>query len=127
MPSDELAYIGETIPIPHADMLEPKHENIGSGGYTAGVAYRYDAVGRNKSYTIGARNLSYSEYEDIDDHLQDTLGSTTFWLDEFGGESSTDSVDAQISITRDERVQFFRNGSFEPKGRTIELEVILST
>lgn len=120
----EVAYIGETIPIPHAHALSPEHNRIGSGSRTALGKYRYDAIGIEESYKLEARNLSFSEYEDIKDHIYDNLGITTFWLDEFGGDPETDSIEAHVYITKDERIQFSRDGSWENKGREIELEII---
>ena len=126
MANSQIAYINQTIEIPHVTEQDSPPEYIGQGSRTATGRFRYDAIAMKKSYTLKATYLTPSEFNAIESYLFSIKGGITdFWIDEFGGDSSTHSVRAQIILKDVERVQFSRDGVWYNNGKTIELEVII--
>ena len=115
-----LAYINQTIPVPNASLIDVQYEHIGDGDYTALGTYRQDSITVKRIWLLEATHLTKTEYDAIVDHLlNNKFGTTDFWLDEFSGSSSGNSVDAFVSISSDERTPFQQS----TQGHTIELEV----
>lgn len=126
MASSQVAYINETIPIPNVTTAEYPLEYIGHGQRTITGTYRYDAIAVKDSYTLTAEYLTPDQYDAIVNYIKSIKGGVcSFWLDSFGGDSTTDSVDAHIRITRVERVQFGRDGTWYNDGKEMEMDVII--
>lgn len=126
MANTQVAYLNQSIAIPRITEVSKKPEYIGHGQRTILGTYRYDSIAIKESYKIKAEYLTPSEFEDIENHLISNNGAITeFWLDEFGGDSTTDSVDAHVILTDVERVQFGRNGVWYNNGKNLEFEVII--
>ena len=78
------------------------------------------------NFKIEASYLTPDEFSLIENHLLSVNGAITdFWIDEYGGDSNTDSVKAHVMITDINREQFGRNGVWYNNGKSIELEVIV--
>ncbi len=121
----DIVVINKTISVPNVSNVLIDHETIGEGNRTALGAYRTDKVDRKRLWRITARLLTKTEYDAINDHLQNNLGGQTyFWIDDFGGDATNDSIEAVVEMTRDERIQFRSGGTFYNDGRNIQLEVI---
>lgn len=117
-----VAIINETIEIPNVQVQTLEHEVIGETAYTALGKLRADRITAKLSWELEAVYLTNDEYLDIYNHLDSiNFGVTDFWLDEFAGDATTDSIDAVITITGDERVEFFRDGIFHCDGRNLNL------
>ena len=116
--------INQDIEVPNVYEQDIDTEIIGESERTALGTLRSDVITPKDEWVFEARYLTYSKYTEIKNHLIDVLyTSTDFWYDEFGGDASTDSIQAKIEIIGDERVQFRRNGTFHSDGRNITLEV----
>lgn len=127
MANTQIAYINYTIPIPRVSEVSNPPDYIGHGERTITGTFRYDAIDIKDHFTLTSKYLSPDEFHEIDDHIKSVKGGLTkFWIDEFGGDSTTDSVDAQIIISKNDRVSFGRNGVWYNEGHNIELEVIIS-
>jgi len=117
--------INQDIEVPNVYEQDIDPDIIGDSDRTALGTLRSDVVTAKDEWVFEARYLTYSEYVDIKSHLQSVnYTATDFWYDEFGGDASTDSIQAKIEIIGDERVQFRRNGTFHSDGRNLTLEVI---
>ena len=114
------------IPVPNIEVQNIEHEVIGDFARTALGTERSDMITSKRIWTIEANYLTYSQYADIYNYLSGINFSTsaTFWIDEFGGSASTDSINCRVNIVDDERVQFRRDGTFHDNGRNISLEII---
>ena len=121
-----IAYINKTIPIPNIREQNTDRVHLEDSDYTVLGSYRVDKVATKKNRRFVAEYLTKTEYDSIDNYLDSILsGFTYFWLDEFGGNETDDSIEAVVRITDDVRVQFKdSSGTFHNDGRNIELEVI---
>ena len=116
--------INQTIEVPNVYEQDIETEIIGESERTALGTLRSDIITHKDEWVFEAYYLTYSEYVDIKSHLQSVnYTATDFWYDEFGGDASTDSIQAKIEIIGDERVQFRRDGTYHSDGRNITLEV----
>lgn len=126
MANSQVAYINQTIPVPHVKEMENKPEYIGSGQRTILGTYRYDSITIKDNYSLEAEYLTPDEFNAIYDHLKSINGGITqIWLDSFGGDSTSDSEYAHVILKNEKRVQFGRNGVWYSNGRSIELEIIM--
>jgi len=122
-----IAYLNNgNVAVPNVSVQNIEHEVIGDFARTALGKERGDTITSKRIWLIEADYLTYSEYASIYNYLASiNFGtSATFWLDEFGGTASTDSIGCRVNINGDERVQFWRNGTFYDDGRNLTLEVI---
>jgi len=126
MANTYLAYINQTIPVPNVTAVDESPEAIGEGSRTVMGTYRYDALAYKNKYDIKCKYLLPAEYNLIKNHLESILGGITdFWIDSFGGDSTTDSVSARVEIKSAERVQFGKDGIWYNNGVNLELEVTI--
>lgn len=120
-----VAYINKTIELPNVQTQNIDYVDLSDREYTAGGNYRKDGLAIKRVWTLDANHLTPSQYDAVEAHLVgNSFGETFFWLDEFGGSPSTDSIDAFIVITKDEREPFGKDSTWHDKGRDISLEVI---
>jgi hypothetical protein len=120
-----LAYINKTIELPNVKTQNIEYIDLSDGAYTAGGNYHKDNLAIKRVWELEAIHLTSSQYEAIENHLfGNNFGETFFWLDEFGGNATNDSIDVIIEITKDEREPFGRAGTWHDDGRNITLEII---
>ena len=120
-----LAYINKTIELPNVKTQNIEYIDLSDGSYTAGGNYRKDSLDVKRVWEFEAINLTSSQHSAIITHLlNNNFGMTYFWLDEFGGSASSDSIDAFIYISKDERIQFGKNGNWHDDGKNMSFEVI---
>jgi len=120
-----LAYINKTIELPNVKTQNIEYIDLSDGSYTAGGNYRKDSLAVMRIWELECTHLTSSQYEAVENHLYgNNFGETDFWLDEFGGTSSADSITAFIFIQKDEREPFGKDGAWHDGGRNITLEVI---
>jgi len=120
-----VAVINETIDVPNVYQQDISRIIIGDNTRTALGKLRIDQITYKREWTISARHLTYNEYFDVINHLNNiNYTATDFWLDEFGGTPGNNSTQAKIELIDDERVQFSRNGTWHSDGRNITLEVL---
>ena len=120
-----LAYINKTIPVPNPKTQDINYVALVDNEYTAGHQLRQDGLGIKRVWEFQCDHLTPSEYDAIESHLMSTnFGRTYFWYDEFGGNATNDSIEAFISIVRDEREAFGKDGTWYTNGKNITLEII---
>lgn len=119
-----IVVVNKTITIPNVSQQSDDSINIGSKKRTPLGNLVIQKVDRKWKRNFSANKITKTEFDNLENHLQDILGGKTyFWLDEFGGNANDDSVEAVIEITNSERVSFGRNGNWHNDGRNIEFEV----
>lgn len=120
-----VAYINKSIALPSVTAQRISREMVGERSSTALGKLRQDVVKVRRVWRIECRFLTQTQYSTIVNHLQTNLfAATDFWLDEFGGTASSNSIAAYVDIEEDERVQFSApGGAWEHQGRHLTLVV----
>jgi len=120
-----VAYLNKTIELPTVTAQRINREMVGERSSTALGKLRQDVVRVRRAWRLECKFLTQTQYSAIVNHLQTNLfAATDFWLDEFGGTASANSIMAYVDIEEDERVQFRNpNNTWESQGRNLTLIV----
>ena len=120
-----IAYLNNgAVELPNVRAQQISWEVIADEGRTAGGRFRRDIVAIKRAWRLELSYLTRAQYDAIINYLNSVMfGAITFWLDEFGGAASTDSIDVYVDIESDERVQFGSNGTWHSQGHNLTLLV----
>lgn len=117
------AYLNKALEIPNVSAQRIDWELVGERSRTAGGNMRQDLVAVKRTWKLTSIFVTPTYYTTIINTLNILNWRGWFWLDEFGGTASTDSIMAFYSIDEDERVQFRRGKQWINNGRRLVLTV----
>ena len=116
--------INQNIEVPNVVDQSMKPDEMSDASRTALGKYREDTVTVKRIWSLAANYLTKSQYNAVVGYILGNLqGETDFWLDEFGGSATTDSIRAFVKLTDDNRVYFGYN-VWHNDGHSISLKVI---
>ena len=120
-----VAYINKTIELPTVTAQRISREMVGERSSTALGKLRQDVVRVRRAWRLECRFLTNAQYTAIISHMESvSWAAVPFWLDEFGGTASANSIMAYVDVEEDERVQFRNpNNTWESQGRHLTLMV----
>lgn len=123
----DIAYLSNSIPIPKIAVQQIRRKLRADDYETCGGALRRTMLGMKpvrRSWELKCSKLTQAQYKAIMNHL-DSIDwtATTFWLDEFGGDPTTDSIQVLISPGQDERISFGGPAGWEKSGRNLSLVI----
>jgi hypothetical protein len=123
-----IAYINQTIEIPRVTSQEITREILGQRKRTAGGKMRMDINGFvpiKRQWKLKSAVLTNAQYDTIISYLDSVLWcEVDFWLDEFGGTPSLNSIKVFIEVSSDSRRPFQGDSGWDSRGRDLDLTII---
>lgn len=120
-----IAYLNNgAVEIPNVIAQEIDREIIADEARTANGTLRRDILAVKRTWQLDCAYLTKAQYGAIINHLASAgWGAVRVWIDEFGGTAAANSIDAYVSITKDERVQFANASGWQQDGRNLSLVI----
>lgn len=119
------AYLNNgAIELPNLKAQSIDHEIIADEARTADGTLRRDVLATKRVWKLDLVFLTKAQYDAIMNHLASAgWGMVRFWIDELGGTAAANSINAYVSVAKDERVQFRNASGWQQDGRHLSLVI----